>query len=82
MQHRPLYKASMGELGTTPDALERQLERILDMCGRWKAIVLLDEADIFLENRSGPDASSSGIGRSVGQKARGSRASEQAGGRG
>jgi SpoVK/Ycf46/Vps4 family AAA+-type ATPase len=52
MLHRPLYQVSMGELGTTPDTLESGLKAILDGCSRWKALVLLDEADIFLERRS------------------------------
>mmetsp|Transcript_29519 Transcript_29519/g.59341 ORF Transcript_29519/g.59341 Transcript_29519/m.59341 type:complete len:900 (+) Transcript_29519:399-3098(+) len=49
---RPLYSVSMGTLGTTADELERRLGEILQLCARWDALVLLDEADSFLEARS------------------------------
>ncbi len=48
---RPLYSISIGELGTVPDELEKRLRTILDMASTWNAVVLLDEADIFLEKR-------------------------------
>jgi len=49
---RPLYSVSMGTLGTTADELERRLGEILQLSARWDALVLLDEADSFLEARS------------------------------
>jgi SpoVK/Ycf46/Vps4 family AAA+-type ATPase len=52
MLHRPLYTVSLGQLGVTPSELETKLNEILDLCGRWDALILLDEADIFLEKRS------------------------------
>ena len=52
MLHRPLYSISIGQLGTSPEALEEKLGEILDLCQRWDALILLDEADIFLEKRS------------------------------
>ncbi len=51
MLHRPLYSVSMGELGTTPTELETNLKDILELAGVWNALVLMDEADIFLERR-------------------------------
>lgn len=48
---RPLYSVSVGELGTDPEALEENLRRILEMATVWGAVVLIDEADIFLEAR-------------------------------
>ena len=48
----PLYSLSMGTLGTTADDLERRLKEILTLSSRWNAIILLDEADSFLEKRS------------------------------
>eukprot|EP00977_Amphora_coffeiformis_P018012 scaffold6090_cov168-Amphora_coffeaeformis.AAC.2 len=47
----PLYRVSMGELGTTPDQLEERLQKIFDLCSPWNAIVLIDEAEILLESR-------------------------------
>ena len=52
MLHRPLYSVALGQLGTTPSELETKLGEILELCGKWDALVLLDEADIFLEKRS------------------------------
>lgn len=49
---RPLYMVSAGELGTNSAALEQQLSRILDVAHVWGAVLLLDEADVFLERRS------------------------------
>lgn len=49
---RPLYAVSSGELGTNPTELEENLSRILDVATVWKAVLLLDEADVFLEKRS------------------------------
>lgn len=49
---RPLYAVSSGELGTDPTTLEENLSRILDVATVWKAVLLLDEADVFLETRS------------------------------
>ncbi|KAK6221246.1 ATPase [Colletotrichum tabaci] len=48
----PLYMASAGELGTDSRYLEAELQKILDICHAWGAILLLDEADVFLEKRN------------------------------
>ena len=53
--HRPLYSVSMGELGTTPDGLEAQLQDLLDLCVPWGALVLIDEAEMLLEQRTKSD---------------------------
>ncbi|KAG7373027.1 phospholipid-translocating P-type ATPase, flippase [Nitzschia inconspicua] len=49
---RPLFSVSMGTLGTTADELEKRLGEILKLSAKWDAIILLDEADSFLETRS------------------------------
>lgn len=48
----PLYSITVGELGTQADELEKRLHRVLLTAARWNAIILLDEADVFLEARS------------------------------
>ena len=48
----PLYMMSAGDLGMDASDVEFRLQRVLDMCTRWNAILLLDEADVFLEQRS------------------------------
>ena len=40
-----------GDLGTTAGELDNALSRVLDLASTWKAIVLIDEADVFLEKR-------------------------------
>ncbi|KAI1298552.1 P-loop containing nucleoside triphosphate hydrolase protein [Xylaria venustula] len=52
---RPLYPVSAGELGVTISSLEESLTRIMEMAATWGAVLLIDEADIFLERRSSHD---------------------------
>ncbi|RPB19365.1 hypothetical protein L211DRAFT_638185 [Terfezia boudieri ATCC MYA-4762] len=49
---KPLYCVGAGELGTDARTLELQLSKILDVAHVWGAVLLLDEADVFLERRS------------------------------
>merc|ERR1712137_1256661 len=51
----PLYMITVGELGTTPAELEKNLHEILELSALWGCGILLDEADIFLEKRSKTD---------------------------
>lgn len=53
--HAPLYSVSVGELGINPAELETKLRDILDLAATWKAQILIDEADIFLEKRNEQD---------------------------
>ncbi|ORZ30089.1 hypothetical protein BCR44DRAFT_1446437 [Catenaria anguillulae PL171] len=52
MLHRPLYYVTMGELGTNPEEMEARMGQVLDLCSGWNALVLIDEADVFLEKRT------------------------------
>jgi hypothetical protein len=52
---RPLYTISSGELGISPTMVEENLQAALDLATAWNAIVLIDEADVFLEQRSSND---------------------------
>ena len=47
----PLYSVSAGDLGIDPGRVERRLLEVFRVANAWKAVVLLDEADIFLEKR-------------------------------
>lgn len=53
--HKPLYSISCGELGTSVDVMETRLANVLEIAHAWNAIILLDEADIFMEKRSTND---------------------------
>lgn len=48
---RPLYMVTCGDLGTDPDQLESRLQRTFLCAVNWNAILLLDEADVFLQER-------------------------------
>lgn len=51
----PLYSMSAGTLGTVPKEVEAALDRALDLCKLWNAMLLLDEADVFLGSRNTAD---------------------------
>ncbi|KAL9119812.1 MAG: hypothetical protein Q9187_003634 [Circinaria calcarea] len=53
--HVPLYMMSAGDLGLRPENVEKNLTNILEMVEKWRAILLLDECDVFLEARSTHD---------------------------
>ncbi len=50
--HRPLWAVSASELSFEVDQLEQKLVQILDIASSWRAVLLLDEADIYLEKRA------------------------------
>lgn len=51
----PLYMMSAGDLGLDSSQVEASLSNVLEMCTKWNAVLLLDEADVFLEQRSTHD---------------------------
>ncbi|KAK3314264.1 hypothetical protein B0H66DRAFT_568105 [Apodospora peruviana] len=48
----PLYSVTCGDIGTKPDAVEKYLASVLHLGKEWNCVLLLDEADVFLEERS------------------------------
>jgi AAA+ superfamily predicted ATPase len=49
---KPLYRVTCGDIGTKPEDVEQYLESVLHLGKIWGCVVLLDEADVFLEERS------------------------------
>lgn len=49
---KPLYVLSAGELGQDATTVEDRLSEILELTQKWDAIVLFDECDVFLQERS------------------------------
>jgi len=47
----PLLQLTAGELGVYPDEIETTLQTKFNLAKRWNAIVLIDEADVFMEQR-------------------------------
>ncbi|CZR59013.1 uncharacterized protein PAC_08905 [Phialocephala subalpina] len=58
---RPLLSLSIGDLIADSKHLEERLDSLFDVCKEWKAILLLDEADVVLEARSIEDVRRNGI---------------------
>ena len=50
--HAPLFMMSAGDLGLESSSVESSLSNVLEMTTKWDAVLLLDEADVFLEQRS------------------------------
>lgn len=48
---RPLYVMELGELGTNLASVEETLHNIFKRVTRWNALLLFDEADVFLYKR-------------------------------
>lgn len=51
LTNRPLLSLTCGDLGTDGAEVEKNLDRYLNWGLAWGAVVLLDEADVFLEQR-------------------------------
>jgi hypothetical protein len=51
----PLYPITCGDIGTEPDTVEHYLQLVFMLGKRWNCVLLLDEADVFLEERSMTD---------------------------
>jgi hypothetical protein len=51
----PLYPITCGDIGTEPDKVEQYLQLVFMLGKRWNCVLLLDEADVFLEERSMTD---------------------------
>ncbi|MBC7858773.1 MAG: ATP-binding protein, partial [Burkholderiaceae bacterium] len=48
---RPLYRVHSGQLGLTVAAMEAALKDVLTRAQRWGAVVLIDEADVYIKRR-------------------------------
>lgn len=48
---RPLLPITCGDLGQDPSDVERNLEKFFALGAKWRCVVLLDEADVFLARR-------------------------------
>lgn len=63
LAQRPLLALTSGDISTemNPDAVERNLDMYLTLGERYGALVLLDEADVFLEARRASDLRRNGL---------------------
>jgi len=58
---RPLYILTSGNLDVDSATLEENLIRTLELAVSWNAIILIDEADVFLQQRSLVDLRRNGL---------------------
>jgi len=58
---RPLYRVTTGALSTDVATLEKQLSDIFRLGARWRAVVLLDEADVLMSKRTVTDLTRNAI---------------------
>lgn len=49
---RPLYMLSVGELGQGGGDVEKRLKLVLELTEKWNAVLLFDECDVLLQERS------------------------------
>lgn len=53
---RPLFHITCGDIaGSTAQDVERNLESFFDLARKWGCVLLLDEADVFLSERTKGD---------------------------
>lgn len=52
---KPLFSITCGDLGLSPSEVESNLVEIFRLAHKWDCVLLLDEADIFLSQRSRND---------------------------
>ncbi|KAK6506459.1 hypothetical protein TWF506_011367 [Arthrobotrys conoides] len=55
---KPLFSISVSDVGTKAKHVESNLSRIFALATSWQAILLIDEADVFLESRGRGPATS------------------------
>jgi ATPase family associated with various cellular activities (AAA) len=48
---KPFYSVQCSQLGIDPESLEKNLMTVLSRASRWEAILLLDEADVYVRRR-------------------------------
>jgi hypothetical protein len=58
---RPFLALTVADLGTVETSIEQQLITWFDLAEAWNAVLLVDEADIFLEQRKTKDLYRNGL---------------------
>jgi hypothetical protein len=59
---RPLYRVHSGQLGLNVAAMEAALKDVLTRAQRWGAIMLIDEADVYIKKRDDNIATNAVVG--------------------
>ena len=59
---RPLYRVHSGQLGLNVGEMEQALKDVLTRAQRWGAVVLIDEADVYIRRRDDNMAANAVVG--------------------
>lgn len=59
---RPLYRVHSGQLGLNVSAMETALKEVLTRAQRWGAVMLIDEADVYIRRRDDDIATNAVVG--------------------
>ncbi|XXG94193.1 hypothetical protein Hte_000446 [Hypoxylon texense] len=49
---KPLFRIGVADVGTEPMNVESNLKKVFSLAARWKAILLIDEVDVFVQSRA------------------------------
>lgn len=49
---KPLFSIGVADVGTQSKNVESNLRKVFDLATRWKAILLIDEVDVFVQSRA------------------------------
>lgn len=60
-KRRPLFSLTAGDLGSDSDTLNLNLRNFFRLANKWNCVLLLDEADAFLSQRSTEDTDRNAI---------------------
>ena len=58
---RPLLALTIADIGIDEKEIEKELTKWFDLATAWNAVVLIDEADVFLEQRQTRDLARNGL---------------------
>jgi len=59
---RPLYRVHSGQLGLNVAQMEQVLKDVLTRAQRWGAVMLIDEADVYIKRRNDDMAMNAVVG--------------------
>jgi hypothetical protein len=59
---RPLYRVHSGQLGLNVGEMEKALKEVLTRAQRWGAVMLIDEADVYIKRRDNNIAMNAVVG--------------------
>ena len=53
---KPLFTVGVADIGTNPKTVENRLSKLFSLAAEWDAVLLIDEADVFMEQRGSNEA--------------------------